>query len=388
MPDSASLARPDAPGSGPEQLELHPVDGFPRWLGNRLARFFLRLVSMEEQDAASLARMVTPTAGYFRRDRHVHPAVDPTSYRLKLTGLAAPRTLELADLQALPRETRVCVQECAGNGNHIMGSAGLCGQAVWSGPTLESLLDLCGGPGDATHFAFHGLDDLGLFKRGYHYGLSLDELRRARAIVALTMNGEPLTRRHGFPARLIVPQIYSMSHVKWLGHIEGKTRPHMGIHNRLVFTNKEQRDGKWVRVQARWIGLKSVLAHCQRDGSGWRLTGCAWGGERPIAGVEVSTDGGLSWQTARWQTPSEFFHEHPELAAPAPEALAGAWGVFTFSWLPTGPGVFKVGCRAIDIDGKVQQLDNDPKVHGHFNQTRVKWRTVTVPEQRLGPAAA
>ena len=385
MPDSASLVRTD---DLPEALALRPVDGLPRWLGARLARFFLRLVSMEEQDTARLARMVTPTPGYFRRDRHVHPAVDPVTYGLKFTGVASPRALSLADLQTLPRETRVCVQECAGNGNHIMGSAGLCGQAVWSGPTFDSLLELCDGPGEATHFAFHGLDDLGLLKRGYHYGLSLDELRRARAIVALTMNGEPLTRRHGFPARLIVPQIYSMSHVKWLGHVEGKTRPHMGIHNRLVFTNKELRAGKWVRVQARWIGLKSVIASCTREGSGWLLTGCAWGGERPIASVEVSTDGGLTWQPARWQTPAEYFNEHPELASPAPEALAGAWGVFTSIWLPTGPGTYKVGCRAIDVDGEVQQLDNDPQVHGHFNQTRVKWRMVTVPERRLRPAGA
>ena len=383
MPDSASLVRTDA---SPDALELRPVDGFPRWLGTRLARLFLRVVSMEEQDAAQLARMVTPVSGYFRRDRHVHPAVDPTTYSVKFTGVAFPRAFSLADLQALPRETRVCVQECAGNGNHIMGSAGLCGQAVWSGPTFESLLGLCGGPGEATHFAFHGLDDLGLIKRGYHYGLSLDELRRAQAIVALTMNGEPLTRRHGFPARLIVPRIYSMSHVKWLGHVEGKNRPHMGIHNRFVFTNKERHGDKWVRVQARWIGLKSIIAHCTREGSGWLLTGCAWGGERPIASVEVSTDGGLSWQPARWQTPTEYFQEHPELATPDPAALAGAWGVFTSTWLPSGPGTYKVGCRAIDVDGKIQQLDNDPNVHGHFNQTRVKWRMVTVPERRLGTA--
>ncbi len=383
MPDSASLVRTDA---SPDALELRPVDGFPRWLGTRLARLFLRVVSMEEQDAAQLARMVTPVSGYFRRDRHVHPAVDPTTYSVKFTGVAFPRAFSLADLQALPRETRVCVQECAGNGNHIMGSAGLCGQAVWSGPTFESLLGLCGGPGAATHFAFHGLDDLGLIKRGYHYGLSLDELRRAQAIVALTMNGEPLTRRHGFPARLIVPRIYSMSHVKWLGHVEGKTRPHMGIHNRFVFTNKERHGDKWVRVQARWIGLKSIIAHCTREGSGWLLTGCAWGGERPIASVEVSTDGGLSWQPARWQNPTEYFQEHPELATPDPAALAGAWGVFTSTWLPSGPGTYKVGCRAIDVDGKIQQLDNDPSVHGHFNQTRVKWRMVTVPERRLGTA--
>lgn len=388
MPDSLSLATPDALAAVPEELELRPVDGLPRWLGGKLARFFLRVVSMEEQDTARLARMVTPTAGYFRRDRHVHPAVDPVSYRVKFTGVAAPRSFDLEQLQALPRETRVCVQECAGNGNHIMGSAGLCGQAVWSGPTFESLLELCGGPGDATHFAFHGLDDLGVLKRGYHYGLSLEELRKARAIVALTMNGEPLSRRHGFPARLIVPQIYSMSHVKWLAHVEGKTRPHMGIHNRLVFTNKELRAGKWVRVQARWIGLKSVIAHCKREGTGWLLTGCAWGGERPVAGVEVSTDGGMSWQPAHLQTPTEYFNEHPELATPDPAALAGAWGVFTYSWLPTAPGTYKIGCRAIDADGKVQQLDNDPKVHGHFNQTRVKWRSVTVPERRLGAAAS
>ena len=102
--------------------------------------------------------------------------------------------------------------------------------------------------------------------------------------------------------------------------------------------------------------------------------------------IEVSTDGGLSWQPARWQTPAEYFAEHPELATPGPDALAGAWGVFTATWLPSGPGTYKVGCRAIDVDGKVQQLDNDPNVHGHFNQTRVKWRMVTVPERRLGPA--
>jgi DMSO/TMAO reductase YedYZ molybdopterin-dependent catalytic subunit len=382
-PGPADLGPPldlaEAAPDVPDELELRPVDGLPKWLGSRLARAFLRLVSMEEQAAPALARMVTPTAGYFRRDRHVHPEVDAASYRLRISGVAGPREWSFEQLQALPRETRVCVQECAGNGNHLMGSAGLCGQAVWSGPSFEALLEQAGGPGEATHFAFHGLDRLGPVKRGYHYGLSLDELRRSRAIVALTMNGEPLSRRHGFPARLIVPQIYSMSHVKWLAQIEGKTRPHMGIHNRLVFTNKELRDGKWVRVQARWIGLKSAILHCRRDGAGWLLTGCAWGGERPVAAVEVSTDGGLSWQVARLQRASEHF---AELAA---GGAAGAWSVFTFAWHPPGPGVYRVGCRAIDEAGAVQQADNDPRVRGHFNQTRIKWRTVTVPERRLPP---
>ena len=97
MPDSLSLAGPDNLALA-ESLELSPVDGLPRWLGGRLARFFLRLVSMEENDAARLARMVTPTAGYFRRDRHVHPEVDPTTYRLAFTGVARDHTLDLPAL--------------------------------------------------------------------------------------------------------------------------------------------------------------------------------------------------------------------------------------------------------------------------------------------------
>lgn len=384
MPDADSLSLDNAPDAGaPESLELRPVDGMPTWFGQKIARALLRLVSMEENAPAELSRVVTPTAGYFRRDRHVHPAVDPTTYRLQITGVQRPRVLGLQELLALPRETRVCVQECAGNGNHLMGSAGLCGQAVWEGPTFESLLELCEGPGPATHFACHGLDTLGILKRGYHYGLSLEELRKARAIVAVTMNGEPLSRRHGFPSRLIVPQIYSMSHVKWLGHIEGKTRPHMGIHNRLVFTNKELRGGKWVRVQARWIGLKSAISDCRREGTAWRLLGAAWGGARPIVGVEVSTDGGLTWQKARLQPVSEHFARDARVGAPD---LDGAWSVFSFLWHPPGPGTYKVGSRAVDEAGEVQALDNDPNVKGHFNQTRIKWRTVTVPERRLPPA--
>ncbi|MCA9657322.1 MAG: molybdopterin-dependent oxidoreductase [Myxococcales bacterium] len=359
----------------PDELHLRPVDGLPKWFGRRLASLFMRFVSMEEQRPRGLSSMLTPIAGYFRRDRHVHPSVDADTYRLEVTGTGEGGTFDLAALRALPFEDRVCVQECAGNGNHIMGSAGLCGQARWTGPSLETVLEACGGPGDATHFAFHGLDRIPLLKSGYHYGLSLEELRRARAIVAVEMNGEPLSRRHGFPARLVVPKIYSMSHVKWLSRIEGRTSPHMGIHNRLVFVNKEQRDGRWVRVQARWIGLKSAIQYCRRDRDGWLLTGCAWGGDAPIDRIEVTTDGGATWHEAQVITPDEHFARDAGLTS---DDLKGAWALFTYAWRPH-PGEYLVASRATNADGEVQRMEEDPNVRGHFNQTRVKWRRVVVP---------
>jgi sulfane dehydrogenase subunit SoxC len=359
----------------PDELPLRPVEGMGRWLGRILQPIAFRMVSMIEQRTETMSGPLTPVDGYFRRDRHRHPIVDPQAWRLRITGTAKDTELDLERVRALPRVERLCVMECAGNGNHVMGSAGLVGQARWSGPTLRTVLETSGGPGPATHFAFHGLDPIPLLRRGYHYGLSLDELDRAGAIVALTMNGIDLPRERGFPARLVVPGIYSMSHVKWLGHIEGRTSPHMGIHNRWVFTNKRREGDAWVRVQARWIGLKSMVTRCQRAQGGWTLTGWAWGGGTPIEAVEVTVDGGTTWMPAEITPPATYFPDAPV----AEDARTHAWTVWSWTWKSPPPGDYTIACRARDTSGRLQDLEQDPNVHGHFDQTRVKWRRVRVP---------
>lgn len=359
----------------PQELTLRPVDGLARWLGSWLHPIAFRMLSMVEQKADTMSGPLSPVDGYFRRDRHRHPRVDAETYRLRVSGVANPRTFTLAELKKLPPQQRVLVMECAGNGNHMMGSAGLVGQARWSGVALQTVLDACGGTGDASHFAFHGLDPVPLIRRGYHYGLSVQELVDAKALLAFEMNGEPLPRGRGFPVRLVVPGIYSMSHVKWLGHIEGKTKAHRGIHNRWVFTNKELRDGKWTRVQARWIGLKSMVTRCTRQGEDWLLTGWAWGGQEPITRITISTDGGDSWQEAQVHAPSEYFGAAENLRS---DDLENAWSVWSYRWRGPVCGDHRIGCRAY-ADDNAQLLEEDPNVKGHFNQTRVKWRDVRVP---------
>ncbi len=375
-PDAALVATSNAlVGTAPDELELRPLEGMARWLGRLLYPLAFRMVSMVEQRRATMVGPLTPIEGYFRRDRHRHPSVDASTYRLRVTGVRTPREFSYEDLRVLGREERLCVMECAGNGNHVMGSAGLLGQARWAGPSLATLLDACDGPGDATHFAFHGLDPIPLVRKGYHYGLSKDELTRAKALVAITMNGEPLPRERGFPARLVVPGIYSMSHVKWLGHIEGKTSPHMGIHNRWVFTNKRKTATGWERVQARWIGLKSMVTRCQRMQGGWLLSGWAWGGGGDIVGVDVTTDGGATWHAAEVRRPETYFPDDPL----APESTEHAWSTWTYRWDAPASGEYRIASRARTRDGRLQDLEQDPNVRGHFDQTRVKWRAVTVP---------
>jgi DMSO/TMAO reductase YedYZ molybdopterin-dependent catalytic subunit len=355
------------------ELALRPLRGLPAWLGPGIVRWLLRLVSMEEVPAADQHGLVIPTRSWFRRDRWRHPRVDPERWSLQIDGVAAPRTFTLAELRALPQTELLCVMECAGNGNDKMGSAGLVAQGRFRGPSFAALLEACGGPGAATHFACHGLDPIPFLRPGYHYGLSAEELTRAGAIIALDMNGEPLPRSRGFPARLVVPGIYSMSHVKWLGRIEGKTRAHRGFWNRWVFVNRRRTASGWAREEARWIGLKSAITRCRRGGAEWELSGWAWGGSHAITRVEVTTDGGATWADAEVTTPARHL-----AGDPAPPRLESAWSTFAFRW-SARPGRHRIASRAYAADGSVQPLRAPADVRGPFDVVCVKWREVDVP---------
>lgn len=361
------------------ELPLRPLEGLARWTGWGLRQVVLGLVSMREVPEPTRGRL-SDAATYFRRDRHRRPTIDVASYQLHISGVATPRSFSVGELAALPQEERVLVMECAGNGNHLMGSCGLMGQARWRGPSLAGLIEACGGPADSSHFVFRGLDSVPLVRGGYHYGLSLVELREAGALVALTMNGEALSTRHGAPARLVVPGIYSMSHVKWLGSVEGTTEAHDGFYNRRLFVNEERGpDGAWRTIEARWIGLKSALVRCEADPTAersWLLSGWAWGGRRGISRVHITTDGGATWQPCAVTAPTEGFSDTPELDQ---HALAGAWTQFSFSWRDPPPGPHLLASRAVDSSGVLQDLERPEHIRGHYDQTHVKWRRVVVP---------
>lgn len=352
------------------ELVLQPLEGLAHWVGPSMAGFALRLLSMEELPRQALTGLTVSQEQFFRRDRHVHPVIDPEAFRLSVDGLGADRSFGLADLQALPQARVACVAECAGNGNHLMGSAGLMGQAWWDGPRLESLISACGGPGVATHLAFYGADTLG--PRGaYHYGLSIEEALTAGAVLALRHGGSPLSRARGFPVRLVVPGIYGMAYVKWLRRIEGMTERHRGFYNDVLYNNQRLVDGRWVREQARWISLKSVLTRCLPAEGGYALHGWAWGGER-IARVEVTADGGETWHEAA-------LTRLPEADGPEADTVRHAWTAFAWTWPSPAPGAHLLTCRAWDVTGRMQPEVEPPDVRGHYDQVRWKWRRVVVP---------
>ncbi|MBT3219508.1 MAG: molybdopterin-dependent oxidoreductase [Proteobacteria bacterium] len=350
-----------------------------RWLSPPLFKLAFGALSMVEQHPDYRHQDLSPAEGFFRRDRYIQPDVDIAAFKLQINGIARARSLTYADLQALEIAEHICVMECAGNGNHWMGSAGLIGQVRWSGPLFQTVLDAVGGPGESTHFAFHGCDGLLSKKKGYHYGLSLSDLLAARAMLALQFNGEPLPTARGFPVRLVVPGIYSMSYVKWLTRIEGSTTPHKGRFNRL-YSNKRLVDGRWVPEEARWIGLKSLITRCRRVETGWEFSGWAWGGNEQVESVEITTDGGETWNDAELRSPHQVFRDpgvNHEFA-PQAEGLTHASTSFSWIWRDANPGKHLLASRCRSAT-RQQPMEQPAHVSGHFDQTRVKWREVTIP---------
>jgi DMSO/TMAO reductase YedYZ molybdopterin-dependent catalytic subunit len=317
-----------------------------------------------------LREPITPVGLHYLLIHFDIPAVDVGSYRLAIDGLVErPRSLSLADLQARPAVSFPVTLECAGNGRALLEPrwqsqpwlTEAVGTAEWTGTPLRPLLEEAGVAASATEVVFTGLDRgvQGDIEHDYARSLSLEDALRDEVIVAYAMNGAPLPPQHGYPARLIVPGWYGMTHVKWLRSITVVDSPFLGWQQDYGYKLRQsEEDADAVPVTRMlprsllappgvpvFFGRQRVLSAGPCE-----LVGRAWSGWAPIERVEVSTDGGGSWMDA-------------ELDAEAPEF---AWRGWRFSWdAPAGEHVLM--CRATDGAGNVQPLEAEWNLEGYCN---------------------
>jgi DMSO/TMAO reductase YedYZ molybdopterin-dependent catalytic subunit len=80
----------------------------------------------------------------------------------------------------------------------------------WSGVRFRHLLDLVEPLPSAKAIRFDSLEV------PYNDSLTLDQVRLNDVMLALEMDGQPLTRPHGSPARVVIPEMYGYKGVKWL----------------------------------------------------------------------------------------------------------------------------------------------------------------------------
>jgi DMSO/TMAO reductase YedYZ molybdopterin-dependent catalytic subunit len=314
----------------------------------------------------TLAEHVVPTNRFYVRSHFPVPALAAADWQLTLGGAVAQElTIGYDELRSLPATTLMATLECAGNGRArltpkakgLLWEQGAVGNATWTGVPLARLLERAGVQPGAVEVIFEGADQGTVNDEprapgtiAYARSLPLAKAGLPEVLVAYLMNGQPLTPEHGFPVRLVVPGYYGMASVKWLTKITVSAQPYAGYWQTLEYAYWQRTHGQPTLVPVAEMLVKSEIARpalheAVPAGQPYRVFGAAWTGESEVASVDVSTDGGQSWQPARLLG----------------EAVPFAWRLWEYDWTPPAtPGRCILQARATDRAGRTQPTTHDP----------------------------
>jgi DMSO/TMAO reductase YedYZ molybdopterin-dependent catalytic subunit len=307
-------------------------------------------------DLRRLTTWATPNDEFYAFAQTTTPEVDPATYRLKISGMVEkPREFTLDELKARRDRRELAVTlECSGNSTRPNRMSGLLSNGVWTGIGLASLLEECGLRREAREVVFLGLDRAREkkaaagnreFEMPHGRSIYVQDALNPEAMLAFSLNGQPLPADQGFPLRLILPGWYGMTQIKWLGRIHVLDRRFEGQHmtrNYLAVRAVETDEGPmWLDTSISRTHMKSIVARVtkRRNGSDWefRITGPAWGGQVPIAHVDVQVDDG-PWQRASLEAPRSPY----------------AWRLWSLTVKNLAPGAHRLHSRATDVNGKMQ----------------------------------
>jgi sulfane dehydrogenase subunit SoxC len=277
------------------------------------------------------------------------PRIDVADWDLTIDGLVEkPARLRFADLQRFPQHRLESIHECAGSPLAPQEPKRRIVNVQWGGVRVSDILAECGVRPEATYLWSHGAD------YGEFFGVTVDQYTKdlpltrlaSDVLVATELNGEPLRAENGFPARLVVPGFYGTNSVKWLTRMTLADRRADGPfttrwYNDPVLDRDGRATGETVPVWA--IAPESVIVSPApeqnlRVGEECRIWGRAWG-DGGVSRVQVSVDGGESWQAATLEPPVE-----------------RSWQRFSLRWTPEGAGTVSLCSRAGNDQGREQPL--------------------------------
>lgn len=311
----------------PEMVVTQPVLEFPMTPGQNTA-------------------FVTPSEKLFVLAHLGVPRIQRDVWRFDVVGhVGSSISLRYADLERFTPRTVNTAFQCAGNPLEPTKPFRLIANVEWRGVLLREILELAKVQPSCRYIWAYGLDHGTFFSSPHqeHYvkDLPLDYVMMHDVIVATHLNGEPLSEKHGFPARIVAPGYYGTNSVKWLCRIEAADCRADAYFTRELYNDRipgtETTRPVWEIAPESLIvspGEGSELNSASLQVSGW-----AWS-VAEITKVEVSTDGGTTWVPADVEVKTN-----------------GSWQKFSYHWAPNHAGHYELLSRATDRDGRTQPMD-------------------------------
>ena len=350
----------------------------------------LRIISDDPENAEAASRTtyesyITPREEHYIRNHYATPDIDADEWTVSLTGMVEEEVeLSMDEIRHdFSTETVTHTMQCSGNGRSYFDpqvggnqwTFGAVGNTVWTGTPVGEILEEYGANTDSEMWlsvmggeAPEGED---IFTRS----IPMEKVM-ADCLLAYEMNGRPMNSDHGFPVRLLVPGWFGNNNVKWVNRMhvmdmmvygdewetedqqlythwqqysyriipideEVNTRPRIDL-----FDTQDQMDSEDIRHPYIYDQIvKSIIGYPAEDstiapgpGGTVEVIGVAWAGDDDVETVEISTDGGDSWEEA------EFF---------GPVDSPYSWRQFRYVW-DVDPGEYTVYSRATDDQGRSQ----------------------------------
>ena len=351
----------------------------------------LRILSPEPENAEAAQRgtyesFITPRTEHYIRNHYPTPEIDESEWTISLTGMVDQEVEISMDEIRNDYSTRTVTHtmQCSGNGRsyfqpQVGGNQwtfGAVGNTVWTGTPISEIMERYGANTD---------DDMWLSVMGGDAPEGEDIFTRSipmekvmnDCLLAYEMNGRPMNDDHGFPVRLLVPGWFGNNNVKWVDRMhvmdmmvfgEEWERGDQQLYThwqqysyRIIPEDEELKQNRAIEVfdtqeqmDVQEIGqpymydqmVKSLIGYPGMDatvtpgpGNQIEVVGVAWAGDDRVQGVEVSTDGGDSWNDA------EFF---------GPQLGPYAWRQFRYVWNDPDQGETTLYSRATDERDRVQ----------------------------------
>jgi DMSO/TMAO reductase YedYZ molybdopterin-dependent catalytic subunit len=298
--------------------------------------------------AHELSSYITPDDSLFQTIHMGAAEVDYSRYQLLIDGLVqSPYTLTLEQLHNLPKTNITAFHECYGSPlQPPTKNPWRIGNVVWSGVRLSLLLELAGGPCTGAKYLWSEGLDRGTFggvtADRYQKDLPLSKATSAEVIIATHINGEPLSKERGGPARLVVPGWFGTNMTKWVCRLSVREERAKGPYTTRFYNEIDPSDPDGRRTRPVWIvDVNSMITRPQTEavveGKRIQIEGWAWS-EDGVGNVEVTADNGATWVRA-------IVHDRFEYG----------WQRFEYS-MELSVGTHTLMSRATSISGKVQPL--------------------------------
>jgi DMSO/TMAO reductase YedYZ molybdopterin-dependent catalytic subunit len=295
---------------------------------------------------------ITPNEKFYLRTRASELLDDRKPWAIKVTGpLQRPREIGMPALGKMARPAGSHLMECSGNVR--FAHFGMLSVAAWAGVPVSEILDSARIDKPGSRVLISGFDRYPIPSStslpGASWIFTVDDLNSSQAFFATEMNGSSLTKDHGAPVRLLVPGWYGCTCIKWVNEItlvgedvavtsqmqEFAARtmqqgmPELAKHYRPAVIEQAAMP---VRVE-KWLVDGKIT---------YRVHGIAWGGSRPVSGLEI-----------RFNEAEDFIP-----VADFTQTSNDPWSFWMHPWTPKGPGTYSIQLRVKDNSVPARRLNS------------------------------